>query len=178
MPSHPASLISLDIISPEQHANPNTRNWQPEHEQEVQDSSASLCNRCQNFDFQSFARSTTSRKGYLLSDVESSAAEGCEFCSLLFESVKDVAVPEYMESNTFWGKKRSTPDIYVHMTLSKDYAERNSMGVGDGLQANRMLLEIGDRFSGVRNRSNVEICLAADPSELPCTFMPSSQCNV
>jgi hypothetical protein len=93
---------------------------------------------------------------------------------MLFESVKDVAVPEYMESNTFWGKKRIMLDIYVHMTLSKDYAERTSREVGDGLQTNRMLLEVGDRFSGVRNRSNVEICVAADPSKLLYTFMLSS----
>ncbi|KAF2790135.1 hypothetical protein K505DRAFT_311975 [Melanomma pulvis-pyrius CBS 109.77] len=50
------------------------------------------------------------------------------------------------------------------MTLSRNYEEsKDKRRNKDGLQSNRMLLEVGDRFSGVRNKSESELCVAADP---------------
>lgn len=87
----------------------------------------------------------------------------------MLESVKDVAEPEYFQSNAFWGRTVTKPDLWVHMTLSRDYDE-GKMGQGsvngdgrEGMGVNRMLVELGDRFSGVRNKSDMEICVAADP---------------
>lgn len=51
---------------------------------------ALLCKCCQRFDIRSFARSASQRRGYLLRDVQASASDGCEFCSLLLDSVKNV----------------------------------------------------------------------------------------
>lgn len=79
---------------------------------------AILCQRCQRFDIQSFAKSVNHRRGYLLRDVEAAAADRCEFCSLLLASLKDILRPTYFYVS-FGSRKPTNPDLYVHMTLSK-----------------------------------------------------------
>ncbi|KAF2752206.1 hypothetical protein M011DRAFT_455021 [Sporormia fimetaria CBS 119925] len=125
-----------------------------------------LCRRCQKFDIQTFTQSPNLCRGYLLRDVRESAENGCEFCTLLLDCVKDVPVPEYFYDNGFGKRKTRHPDIYVHMTLSRDHlpaktkSERKEMGLG----VNRLLLELGDRYDDVdvRNASPYELCVAAD----------------
>lgn len=130
-------------------------------------SQTTLCERCQNFDIQTFAKTATRKRGYLLSNVETAAREGCEFCSLLMDSVKDVEKPGYFYANMFRGRTTIHPGLYVHMTLSENYADKtlsSSTSSSPRLQANRLLAQLGDRFSEVRNASEHELCLAADPS--------------
>ncbi|RYP58663.1 hypothetical protein DL769_008849 [Monosporascus sp. CRB-8-3] len=122
-----------------------------------------LCARCQNFDIQSFARSAGRRKGYLLKDVEAAANKSCQFCKLLLDAVKDVEKPEYFYVNAIVGRTTLNPDLYVHMTISESYKDEALATTSPGLQANRFLIELGDRFSGIRNQSKHEICIAADP---------------
>jgi len=124
---------------------------------------AALCVRCQNFDIQSFARASGNRKGYLLSDVRAAAKEGCEFCGLLLESLKDVEEPQYFYSNAWVGRTTLASKLYVHMTISEDHKETSSATPNGGLRANRLFVELGDRFSGVKNPSSHEMCIAADP---------------
>jgi hypothetical protein len=123
----------------------------------------SLCPRCQNFDIQSFARGADRRKGYLLKEVEAAADRGCQFCRLLLDAVKDAEKPEYFYSNVFVGKTALNPDLYVHITISESYKDEKLATPSRGLRANRFLVELGDRFSGMRNPSNHEICITADP---------------
>lgn len=125
---------------------------------------ASLCDRCQNFNIQSFAQGMTRRKGYLLKEVEDSAETGCDFCALLLDAVKDIEKPEYFFTNAFApGRTVTNPDLYIHMTASESY-KSDLPGSGSlGLRANRLFIELGDRFSGLRKISTHEICLAADP---------------
>lgn len=133
--------------------------WDSQHTSE----NALLCPRCQAFNIQSFTRSTERRKGYLLKDVEREAGVGCMFCALLLDAVKDVESPEYFYSNTFGMKRTVTkPDLWIHMTLSESYLARDAKDRSGPLRANRLLIELGDRFSGIRNVSRDEICLAAD----------------
>jgi hypothetical protein len=133
----------------------------PRHDQA--EAGSPLCARCQSFDLQSFARSADRRKGYLLKDVKAAAAQRCQLCSLLLEALEDVEEPEYFHTNTFVGKTTLHPELYVHMTVSENYNEASLGTSTAGLQANRLLVELGDRFSGVRNASEHEICIAADP---------------
>jgi hypothetical protein len=165
-----ASTIALVQLNP--NASPYRDGWHDEvsewddHASQV---NPLLCERCQSFDIQSFRTSTERRKGFLLKDVERDAGEGCMFCALLLDAAKDVEPPEYFYSNTFnWGRTVYEPELWVHMTLSESYLERRSKK-GDGpLRANRLLIEVGDRYSGMRNASKDEICLAADPGRC-CT---------
>jgi hypothetical protein len=60
---------------------------------------------------------------------------------------------------------RRTPTkrtLYLHMTLPENYTNSTNQPVSPGLRVNRLLAEIGDRFSEVRNASEHELCLAAD----------------
>lgn len=51
----------------------------------------------------------------------------------------------------------------MHMTLSSNNHEiTKSSSVPVGLGANRLLVEIGDRFDETRKASEHELCLAAD----------------
>lgn len=161
------SAISLDTIDPD--AEPYRDDWDsevPTSGQVVADegSGGSLCDRCQNFDIQSFTRSATRRKGYLLKDVEASANLHCGFCAILWDAVKDIERPEYFYTNSVGpGRTVTNPDLYVHMTVSESYKENRQSALSSGLRANRLLIELGDRFSGDRNASPDEICFAADP---------------
>ena len=125
---------------------------------------APLCELCQNFDIHSFTRGSTQTRGYLLRHVEA-AAVGCEFCSLLFDSVKDIEKPTYFYKSLF-GKSTYDlkPDLYMHMTLSENYSGSKKQSNWLPLGANRLSTEIGDRFSDVKSASKHELCLAADPS--------------
>jgi len=162
------SLISLATIDPD--IEPYSDNWDDDAQPlavrivgNQAEAEISLCTRCQNFDIQSFARGTNRRKGYLLKDVEASANQGCQFCRLLLDAVKAAEKPEYAYGNYFRGRTMLYPDLYVHMTISESYKDEISAPPSQGLRANRFLIELGDRFSGIRNPSNHEICIAADP---------------
>jgi hypothetical protein len=169
------SLISLATIS--SNSGPYRDHWE-EHSQllavgavrnqaETEDT---LCARCQNFDIQSFARAADRRRGYLFKDVEVAADQGCQFCGLLLDAVKDAEEPEYFYTNVFGGKTILKPDLYVHMTVSDSYKEDVSSASKNGLRANRILVELGDRFSGIRKPSSHEICIAADPGTYHSSF--------
>jgi hypothetical protein len=166
MSNRPASLIELDdIIStadPDWNDALDIPNIMPANF----GNGGRLCDRCQRFDIQSFARSSSRRCGYVLREVEVAAANGCEFCSLLLDSVKDIEKPTYFTSIPIWGWGRFKPtnsDIYLHMTVSENYVNKKLLPVSPGLRVNRLLTEIGDRFNEVRNASEHELCLAADP---------------
>jgi hypothetical protein len=121
-----------------------------------------LCERCQNFDLQSFARSASGIRGYLFRDVEA-ADDSCEFCSLLLESLKDVEKPTYFYYHFWNGTTKTNPDIYVHMTLSQNFSYISAkQGTSLPLCANRLSIEIGDRYSDVNTPSSYELCLAAE----------------
>jgi hypothetical protein len=144
---------------------------------------SSLCTRCQNFDIQSFGQVAGRRKGYLLHDVEEAAAaeRGCEFCALLLDAIKDVPKPEYFYQNMlFPGRVVMHPDLYVHMTVSENYKDDTQKAAytasSSGLGVNRIYVEVGDRFSGVRNPSAHEICLAADPSKSILCMITTARC--
>ncbi|KAI9768699.1 MAG: hypothetical protein M1840_004694 [Geoglossum simile] len=168
MLSRSTSLISLATIDPD------IERYRDDWNDDVQplavdafrsqaEAEISLCARCQNFDIQSFARSANRRKGYLLKDVELAANQSCQFCGLLLDAVKNVEKPEYFYTNATTGRTTLNPDLYVHMTISESYKDDALATLSPGLQANRFLIELGDRFSGVRNQSKHEICIAADP---------------
>jgi len=83
---------------------------------------------------------------------------------LLLDSVKDIEKPKYFNSTPLWGRVKPTNrDLYLHMTVSENYVGEKLLPVSPGLRVNRLLTEIGDRFSEVRNASEHELCLAADP---------------
>ena len=123
-----------------------------------------LCARCQNFDIHSFAKTPSRRRGYTYRDVESNAEEGvCDFCALLWDSVREVAPPKYFYASSIPGWLRTTtPDLYVHMTVSRNHEAPSTDQGPPLLSANRLLVQVGDRFSDVRNDSPHELCLAAD----------------
>jgi hypothetical protein len=123
-----------------------------------------LCDNCQNFDIQSFTRNPNHTRGFLHRDVKHGAEEGCEFCSLLWDSIEGVELPTYKYANFRGGQNPLLSDDYVHMTISKDY-DNVKLRKGEGLGANRMLVERGHRFTDVRNASDWEICLAAEPGK-------------
>ncbi|CAO2649627.1 Nn.00g070120.m01.CDS01 [Neocucurbitaria sp. VM-36] len=164
------SAISLDTIDPD--AEPYRDDWDEDgrpltvgnaHDHQAE-GDASLCARCHDFDLQSFARSATRRKGYLLKDVEISAQSGCAFCTLLLDAAKDAGKPEYFYTHAvFPGRTVTNPDLFVHMKISESYKTDQMDVRSHGLRGNRLLIEIGDRFSDKRNESKHEICLAADP---------------
>jgi hypothetical protein len=165
MPNRPASLMELNAIlsapNPDQNDALDVLDI-PDFGPANVDNGATLCDRCQCFNIQSFARSASRRCGYLLRDVEAAAANGCEFCSLLLDSVKDIEMPRYFSRTIFLNLPTPTkPTLYLHMTLSEDYTNSTNQPVSPGLRVNRLLTEIGDRFSEVRNASEHELCLAA-----------------
>ena len=165
MANLPANLIELDSVI-------STPELTRDHVPDVPDipdftidnndaaAKAVLCERCKHFDIQSFSKSSTGKRGYLLHDVECSAKDGCEFCSLLLESLEDVEKPNYFYSDALGRRVVSTPDLYVHMSLSENYSEK-SAGPFE-LRANRLQVEIGGRYSDVKHVSKTELCLAAD----------------
>ncbi|KAL2066078.1 hypothetical protein VTL71DRAFT_2149 [Oculimacula yallundae] len=165
---HRESLISLTTLSPD--TEPYHDDWEYDAPslavsaaRHAAEADSSLCPRCQNFDIQLFAKKSDKRKGYLLKDVEAAAAEGCQFCKLLSDAVKDIEKPDYFYSNAFVGRTTLKPDLYVHMTVSDSYRDEKGSVYSGGLQASRLLVELGDRFSGMRNPSSHEICITADP---------------
>ena len=95
--------------------------------------------------------------------MKATEAQGCQFCTLLLEALEDVEEPEYFHTNAFVGKTTLHPELYVNMTISENYEEASIKTSTAGLHANRLLVELGDRFSGVRNASEHEIYVAADP---------------
>jgi len=173
LPRRTPSLISLATVNPVVEADHDewleaARARDVEETGDWAEAEASLCDRCQSFDLQSFARSPSRRRGYLLKDVEMSARDGCEFCSLLLDGVKNVERPKYFYITAFNKQKATNPDLYVHMTVSESFRDDEVNLMAPGLRANRLLIHIGDRFSEVRNQSEHEICLAADP----CAYFP------
>jgi len=164
MSNRPASLIELDAVISTADPDRNDALDIPNVMPADFGNGGTLCDRCQRFDIQSFARSASRRCGYDLRDVEVAAANGCEFCLLLLDSVKDIEKPTYFTSIPIWGRVKPTnPDLYLHMTVSENYVNKKLLPVSPGLRVNRLLTEIGDRFSEVRNASDHELCLAADP---------------
>ncbi|KAH8912991.1 HET-domain-containing protein [Coniochaeta sp. PMI_546] len=158
--NRPPSLIELDsvILPLDGGEDVYSTDDQPGHETD-------LCPRCQQFNIQSFNLSNDFTRGYLLSDVRSAAADGCAFCSLLLDSVSTVSRPRdatELEPNPLRLPVNNNPDIYVHMTLSRDYEQVTSNSLDTGLGVNRLRTAIADRFSEVRNASDHELCLAAE----------------
>ena len=149
-----ASLIELGVVS----GVSDNSLYQGE------DDATRLCDRCQRFDLQSFARDGSHRYGYALRDVEAAASNGCEFCTLLLDSVKDIEKPVYFSATIFGGRRPRNPDLYIHMTLSENYVRSKTSPGLSGLRVNRLLTEIGDRYTEVTSASDHELCLAADPS--------------
>jgi hypothetical protein len=154
--SNPLNLVELDPVSSSlDDARPDELDLHPDVFTVV-GAGASLCDRCQNFDIQSFTRSSSRRRGYLLRDVEA-AAGGCEFCSLLLDSLKDVEKPKYFYDNFRGGYNDLKPDLYVHMTLSENYSGSKKQSNSLPLGANRLLTEVGDRNSDVKSTSEQRV---------------------
>lgn len=126
---------------------------------------APLCCQCSIFDIQSFARTPYRSRGYKRSDVEKSAASNCRFCLLLLDSVRGLDPPDPFYISTFGALRSIEPELYIHMTLSENYETATKKTVGP-LCFNRLHTAIGGRFDEVRSHSDVELCVAADPSEL------------
>lgn len=178
------STVSLDTIDPDAPYHDDLRSDLETHGATTVrsgiDVSSSLCPRCQCFDVQSFHRSTTRRKGFLLKDVELGAQTGCKFCGLLLDAVKDVEPPGYFYTHSVVpGKTITNPDIYVHLTISESYKDGKLGSKWAGLRTNRLMVELGDRYSDLRTRSEQEICLAASPRKSPsASHMPlNSDCH-
>ena len=164
MSNRPASLIELDPVLPSpDDAGPDELDFHSDGHA-VAGARAPLCELCQTFDIQSFSRSSTRRRGYLLRHAEAAAADGCEFCSLLLDSVKDVGKPAYFYHSFHGGHNVLKPDLYVHMTLSENYGDGKKQSGSLPLGANRLLTQVRDRFSNVKSASEHELCLAADLS--------------
>jgi hypothetical protein len=68
------------------------------------------------------------------------ARDGCEFCSLLLDCVKNVERPTYFYTTAFNGQRTTNPDLYVHMTVSKNYQDDKASLMAPGLHANRLLI--------------------------------------
>jgi hypothetical protein len=119
----------------------------------------SLCNLCQTFDIQCFAKSTYGLRGYSVEHVQSAAEQGCEFCEILNDCVKELPAGE-------WQKERKP---YVHLSLWENYTRKIQNRQPNGLRANRLKIWVGGLNSMRPRRSEVaissaEICLAADIS--------------
>ncbi|KAI3319220.1 HET-domain-containing protein [Xylariaceae sp. AK1471] len=123
-----------------------------------------LCDRCQYFDIHSFASTSSPRRGYALRDVQTGAEDGCEFCKLLSESIEGVAIPEHNYTNflTGWPRRGTNPDMYVHMTVSRNYDIRSLAQGPDEINANRLTVQLGGRFGNTKNDSKHELCLVVD----------------
>jgi hypothetical protein len=98
-----------------------------------------------------------------MSDVELAASK-CRFCLLLLDSVKGLDPPDPFYISTFGALKSTKPELYIHMTLSKNYETATKKTVGP-FSFNRLHIAIGGRFDEVRSHSEVELCVTADPSE-------------
>jgi hypothetical protein len=61
------------------------------------------------------------------------------------------------------GKIILNPDLYVYIIISESYKDEILATPSRGLHTNRFLVKLGDRFSGIRNPSNYEICITTDP---------------
>ena len=122
---------------------------------------ASLCEECQDFDIQAFAKAPSQRLGYPLHQVEAGSIDGCTFCSMLFACVNNLKTPEnpYLNQEA---NHATRSQLFVHMTMSRDYAGGKRLETSP-LSANRLLIELGDRFSELRSVCEDEICIAADP---------------
>jgi hypothetical protein len=125
---------------------------------------APLCDQCSTFDIQSFAKTPSRSRGYKRSDVEESAASGCRFCFLLLNSVKDLDPPDSFYISTFGSLRSTKPEMYIHMTLSRN-EETSTRTTVDFFSFNRLHVAIGGRFDEVRSHSDVELCVTADSSE-------------
>ncbi len=162
MSNRPASLIELDAVVSRDDAQPESRS-----DEYAVEAGTPLCKLCQGFDIQSFTRSSTRRRGYLLRHVEA-AADACEFCSLLLDSVKDIEKPTYFYLRSFSDYRDQevlNPDLYVHMTLSENYAISRKQYGSLPSGVNRLSTEVGDRIGDLKSASDHELCLAADSSE-------------
>ena len=125
-----------------------------------------LCDRCRNFDIHAFGKTPSRTKGYLLRDVQTWADSSCAFCALLARSIHGINTPEYFYASAIpWWLRTTKPDIYVHMTVSNNYETPPLELDSHKLNANRLLVRLGDRFSDVKAESEFEICLAADVGE-------------
>jgi hypothetical protein len=131
--------------------------------------SPSLCTLCQDFNIQSFAFGSSRTRGYRLADVRSGSKldPPCEFCALLFDIAKDLEPPMYFTSSVVTNRSHPAEDVemWVHLTASENYYSADVTSQRHRLRANRLSVEVGDRFGKVRRRSNEEICFAADDSE-------------
>jgi hypothetical protein len=153
MLTHRASLIELEGV-------PGTPDESPDA---GKDGGTRLCERCQRFDLQSFARDASHRRrGYALRDVERGASESCDFYALLLDSLAGVAKPVYF-STTLWGRQRPrNPEFFVYLSVSENYAQPKPKITGPGLRANHLLTEIGDYDTTITSVSPHELCLVAD----------------
>jgi hypothetical protein len=125
---------------------------------------APLCDRCSTFDIQSFVKTPSRSRGYKRSDVEESAAFGCRFCLLLLNSVKGLDPPDSFYVSTFGSLRSTKPELYIHMTLSRNYETATRKPV-DPFSFNRLQIALGGRFDEVKSHSEVELCITADSSE-------------
>jgi hypothetical protein len=123
-----------------------------------------LCARCQELDIESSTRAGGKRNGYLLTDVRAAADQAYQFCSLLSDALEAVEKPKYFYNNAFMGRTTLTPELYVHTTIPENYKEEVLATPSGGLRANRFFVELGDRFSGMRDPPNHTACIAADPN--------------
>jgi hypothetical protein len=117
-----------------------------------------LCNRCLQFDIQSFAKAPEGRRGYTLTSIEEGAREGCEFCSLLKQCVHELPGEEWEQHK----------EPYIHMSLWENDTRRiNKSSRHSGLCANRLKLWVGGHYTVKQKESEIdvckgEICLAAE----------------
>jgi hypothetical protein len=136
--------------------------WVPlnEHTQrdDLESDTIPLCDRCLQFDIQSFARAPEGRRGYTLSSVDKGAREGCEFCGLLGECVRDLPSDEW----------RQHKEPYLHMSIWENETRRiRKAGKYSGLRANRIKFWVGGLYTVKQKESEIsvfngEICLAAE----------------
>jgi hypothetical protein len=118
-----------------------------------------LCDLCQDFDVQCFSKSPHGLRGYSVEHVRAAAEQGCEFCAILDNCVKELPAGE-------WQKERKP---YVHLSLWENYTRKIQNRQPNGLRANRLKVWVGGLNSMKPRRSEVaispvEICLAADIS--------------
>jgi hypothetical protein len=128
-------------------------------ENELDADTVPLCDRCLQFDIQSFAEASEGRRGYTLSSVEEGASTGCEFCSLLNQCVKELPRDPW--------EQHKIP--YIHMSLwENDTRQISKTPRRSGLCANRLKFWVGGHYTVKQKESEIdifegEICLAAEP---------------
>ena len=95
-----------------------------------------LCNNCEEFDIRSFRDGRP--KGYLLSTVEDSARQGCEFCGYLCRNLQEAIATE---------KKLPFADIHtIWIHLRAENAALAEMGGKSGLALTHLRLRIGNFY--------------------------------